>query len=135
MKRALAMANFAPVTLTIEGLPCSKKTDQRQIHAKGRVIPIPSAKYLSYERAACAQIARQFTGPPIDQRCHVGASFHRNDRTDVDNMLGGLLDILQKAKVLTNDRLVMSVAATKSGKCDGNPRVEVVIEPFRKGES
>ena len=132
MTRFAKAVAFAPVFLVIKGLPASKKTGQRQIHAKGRVIPIPSAKYVSYEKAACVQLAQQFTGPPIDQPCHLEARFHRDNRTDVDNLLGGLFDILQKGKVIKNDRLIYSVTATKSGACDGNPRVVLTLSPLQE---
>lgn len=121
---------FAPISLVIRGKPTSKKTSARQVFAKGRMIPIPSKDYVTYERSACLQLAVQYKAPPIEDMCRVTAFFYRDNRTDVDNLIGGLLDILQKAGVIKNDRQVWGLEATKSGKCDGDPRVEVLIEPY-----
>lgn len=134
MRRAAKVDDFVPVALTIKGKPTSKKTGQRQVFGKGRMVPIPSADFIAYQRSACLQLAVQFKAVPINQPCHLTARFYRDNRTDVDNMLGGLLDILQKAQVLKNDRCVCSVTATKSGKCDGDPRVEVFIVPYRESQ-
>jgi Holliday junction resolvase RusA-like endonuclease len=126
------LSDFPPVTLTIKGLPASKKTGARIITVKGRAIPIPAKKYVSYERAALLQVAAQYHGETITQPCHINVRFYRDNRTDVDNLVGGLFDILQKAKVIKNDGLVHSVLATKSGACDGDPRAEVFITPYRR---
>lgn len=122
--------SFKPVILVVHGVPASKKTGQRIIVAKGRAIPIPAAKYVAYEKAALLELATQYHGEAITEPCHLSARFHRDNRADLDNLVGGLLDILQKAKVIKNDGLVYSVTSRKSGKCDGNPRVEIYIMPF-----
>lgn len=127
------MSDFAPVVLTVKGKPTSKKTGARQVYGKGRMIPIPSKDYVAYERSACLQLATQYKAPPIEDPCHVTARFYRDNRADVDNLAGGLFDILQKAGVLKNDRVVYGLTATKSGACDGDPRVEVFIAPYRRG--
>lgn len=131
-ERAVRLREFEPVTLVIRGLPASKKTGARIVMAKGRAIPIPAKKYVAYERAALLQVAAQYHGETITQPCQVTVCFHRDNRTDVDNLVGGLFDILQKAKVIKNDGLVYQVTATKSGACDGDPRAEVCITPYRK---
>lgn len=121
---------FEPVTLVIHGKPTSKKTNARHITVRGISRQIPSAAYVAYEESALLQLATQWKRSPIEQPCHVSVRFYRDNRTDVDNMAGGLLDILQAAKVIANDRLVYSLFATKSGKCDGDPRAEVFITPY-----
>ncbi len=125
------MSAFPSVVLTVKGKPTSKKTNARFIPGK---IPrlIPSAAYLAYEASACLQLAVQYKAPPIEEPCQVNARFYRDNRTDVDNMAGGLLDILQKAGVIKNDRLVYGLSVTKSGACDGDPRVEVFITPYTR---
>lgn len=124
-----AITTFEPVALTVHGVSCSKKTGARIIFAKGRAIPIPAKKYVSYEASAVAELATQYRREPIATPCHIVARFYRDNRADVDNLAGGLLDILQKAKVIKNDGLVYALSVSKSGRCDGDPRVEVFIAP------
>ena len=63
----------------------------------------------------------------------MSARFYRDDRCDVDNLSAALLDVLQAAKVLKNDRLVRRLMAEKSDEFDGEPRTEVFITPHRAG--
>lgn len=113
--------------LTIRAKPQSKKTSQR---VAGN-IPRPSSVYRLFEDKALWLLKSQYRGPAIVVPCTVTAMFHRDNRADVDNLGSGLLDVLQKAKIIKNDRLVMKFITEKSGKCDGDPRVVVRIEPYR----
>lgn len=60
----------------------------------------------------------------ITEKCQLEAQFYIKHDKDIDNMLGSLMDLLQGAGLLKNDRLVVEVLAKKH-KVKINPHVQV----------
>ena len=66
----------------------------------------------------------------IDYRFKLVADIYNgSDRADLDNSFKVLLDCLQTAKVIKNDRLCAEIYARKLID-KANPRVEFTIEPL-----
>lgn len=64
---------------------------------------------------------------PVTAKIALYAVFYTKRDKDLDNMLNGLMDALQSAKVIENDRDIIRITASKE-KDSKNPRVEMVVE-------
>ena len=121
MKEIKIAINIAPVT---------KKNSQRLIHAKGRIIPIPSKKYEQYQKDA-----GYFLRPiMIDYPVNIKALYYMPTRRRVDltNLHEALHDTLVHHGVIEDDNSNI-VAATDGSRVlydKENPRTEVYITPF-----
>lgn len=113
------------VTLTILGQLASMKNSRQIIYVNGKPRIIPKPEAISWEKTALMQIPadhRIGLEGPIRLTCVV---YYANRRSDLDIAL--VMDTLQHAGVIKNDRSVIEIHATK--KLDpSNPRVELVIE-------
>ncbi len=119
------------VELTISGQPITKKNSQRLIYAKGRIIPIPSSAYKTYEAMALRQLYVQYDGEPIDFPVNLSCHFFlgRKRKCDITNLLQSVQDILVRANVIADDNYTI-VARLDHCKVDfdkENPRCEITL--------
>lgn len=100
------------ITLILEGRPASKKNNRLNLRKGGRVIDIPSNAYRAYRKECLAQIKAQVflqqVQLPIEPwyKIKVIARYRTLVRLDADNILSTILDILQDAEVITDDKFV-----------------------------
>lgn len=115
------------------GRPISKKNSRRVFKTGGRMIFYPSSAYERFENHAIKQITEKadqtkFTGP-VTVRCdfYIKGKYH----VDGDNLFSGILDVLEKAHVITNDENVMRGVWEKwPGAAVWSTKIEV--ERFRR---
>lgn len=113
----------------IKVIPRTKKNSQQIIKVKGRRIPIPSEKYLQFEKDCLKQIKG---GQKIDYPVNIKAIFYRVDRRKVDltNLLEALDDTLVKAKVIKDDNrnIIAGHDGSRVYYNKENPHIEIEIE-------
>lgn len=113
------------MTICVLGIPPSKK-NSRIMNWKQRK-SLPSREYENWIDSAVMQI-RICTG----NRClavpvRVQATFYRDLRADLDNLVSAFADALQRAGALKNDRQIREWSA-KLIADKSKPRIEAVIE-------
>lgn len=119
------------------GKPGIKKNRKQIARNKktGSVIIVSSAEYRQWERDALKQLAAQWDRLTIPKtiKLHAEITVYQSDRqrADIDNLIGGPLDALQKAEIVSNDYQFESVGAVRYRDTE-NPRVEISI--FEKEE-
>lgn len=117
--------------LKILGEPASKANARRLVQIHGRMVSIKSAKALDYEKYALLQLATQLKKhKPFDKPVGVEITiYYASQRPDLDASL--IFDIMQKAGVYVNDRLVREQhlfhAIDKL-----NPRSDILIWPLQE---
>lgn len=109
----------------------TKKNSQRMVYAKGRIIPLPSAKYLAFEKDAKKQLAEQYKGEPIDYPVNLECKYFMQTRRKCDlvNLLEATQDTLVVAKVIADDNfsIVARVDGSEVLYDKENPRTEILI--------
>lgn len=93
-------------------------------------LSLPSVKYQQWENAAMRHVNKFKQGTII---CELEARFefhfkNKHAEVDIDNCLGGPLDLLQKAGVIKNDKQVRRVVAEKF--FDSEPMVKVELVQY-----
>lgn len=125
------MSETHEIKLTIYGNPVTKKNSQRMVYAKGRIIPLPSAKYLAFEKDAKKQLAEQYKGEPIDYPVNLECKYFMQTRRKCDlvNLLEATQDTLVVAKVIADDNfsIVARVDGSEVLYDKESPRTEIVI--------
>lgn len=122
------------ITLTIPGRPLVLKNSKRIFGRGGRgkrKIVLPSAQYSEWERSALNAVSRSFKGQLVDWPCEVHYRFYFENRAgeaDVSNLCEGPGDVMQKAGVLKNDKLIMRIHAEKF--FGHIPRTEISIYKY-----
>lgn len=114
------------IELKINGKLYNKSNARKFTHIRGRPMLIKSNEAQLYEQSAILQIKTQLGShtafeEPVVLEVHV---WYENKRPDLDVSL--LQDILEKAGVYKNDRLVHEIHAFKYFDKD-NPRVLVRV--------
>lgn len=113
---------------TIMGRVMVLKNNKR-IFGRGRKkIVLPSAKYAQWEPHALAALLRQFKSKCIDYPVSATFDFYFANKMaepDVSNLIEGPQDVLVKAGVLKNDRLIQRVTGEKH--FGSEPRVEIEL--------
>lgn len=90
---------------------------------------LPSEAYEAFEAAALPQLRKQFSGAPIDVPVNCRAIFLRLSRSgDAVGYYQALGDILERAGIVTNDRLIVSWDGSRIDKDPKNPRVVFTLE-------
>ena len=122
----------AEVKYTIKLPPVTKKNSQQILtnRATGRPFIMPSAKYKQYEREAV-----WFLKPrplrPIDYAANVKCVFYMPNkrRTDLNNLLEAVTDLLVHASILADDHygIVVSHDGSRCYVDKDNPRTEITI--------
>lgn len=113
------------ITITIHGVPRSKKNSQRLIVAGGRLRIVQSRQWIEYARKAILV--------PNDVRLsdghyNVAALVYREaNRGDLLNYLAGVSDLLEARGVVRNDVQFVSWDGSRALKDAAHPRVEVTI--------
>lgn len=110
----------------IYGLPPSKSNSYRiiTIHGHGSLAKTQATK--KYEESFFMQCGLR--GANIDRRFKLTMDvYFSSDRPDLDNSCKVVLDCLQAAKVIKNDRLCAEIHARKLIDKE-NPRIEFEIE-------
>lgn len=137
--------------LVIEGAPRTKKNGLRRIKRGRRVFTVPSAAHEAWEAIAVPQLRRQYgratrvtgidrtagavtvsTGPlesPLNMNAHV---YRDRDVGDLLNYLAAVSDALERAGVVADDCLIVSVDGSRLLIDRSRPRVEIELtEPPR----
>lgn len=116
--------------MEILGELSSKSNSRRLVTYGGKPRMIKSQKALDYEKTAIPQIKSQWRKKPL--ACGVGLDvdvYYASRRPDLDISL--LMDVLEKAGVYENDRLVVEYSVRKHLDKD-NPRTIVEIYELDK---
>ena len=132
----------APLRLsfTLDGPPRTKKNHGRRIWRKnkktGKKQPyhVPSLAHdLWFEKASwqMRQIIAAASWRALDVGVHVKALFFREANVgDQNGYTQALGDLLERAGVIKNDRLIVSWDGTRLLKDAERPRIEVIVEPM-----
>lgn len=119
------------IKLILKGRPITKKNSQRIVSTgKYRPFLIQSKQYLEYEKSCLWQIKGQYKGDMITGQVSLKALYWMPTKAfpDLANLLGATCDILEKAKVIENDKNIISFDGSRiMGKDKDNPRVEIVL--------
>lgn len=114
--------------LVILGRPVPKKNSAILIKGQARILP--SATFTKYENAALPQIAKAMPGQfrePVSVKCRYWFAT-KQWWPDLVGLLQGTSDILQKAGVLKDDRLIANYNDSRIvGLDEFNPRAEIEI--------
>jgi len=117
--------------LTLKGRPATKKNSQRiAVTKSGKRFIIQSKRYLEYEKNALWQLKAQYRGETIQGKIELKALYYLADKRlpDLINLLQATCDILEKARVIENDRNIISFNGSKIMGIDkDNPRCEIEI--------
>jgi len=124
------------IKLILKGRPITKKNSQIPIKTKsGKYFIIQSKQYRNYEKDCLWQIKEQyFMQPTIIEKVNLKVLYYMPDRRvpDLLNLLAATSDILEKAKVIENDREVVSLDGSRIMEHDKeNPRAEVFIDIWK----
>jgi len=100
--------------IVLTGRVASKKNSKRLVKVGGRVIPISSKSWKAFEKKALEEIEPQIEemlSPPYK----VDYVFYMRGKggTDIDNMMAGINDIVEKAGAIENDKDILEVKAKK----------------------
>ena len=116
---------------TISGRCAVKKNNKRVFKRHGRTIVLSSEKVLAWERLALPLIIRAKTRPMIDFPVEARFKFYfknRQHEPDVSNLTEAPQDLLQKAGVIQNDKLIVRIVAEKF--FGEEPRTEIELWPY-----
>lgn len=85
----------------LEGSVPSKKNQRMTFYKNGRVINIPSKKYQDWHEM-CEKQLKALKAPSMNPPYEITLCFWMKDnrRTDLDNKVGSVLDLLQDAGVI-----------------------------------
>ena len=125
------------IKLTLEGRPITKKNSQQIVLTKtGRRYVIQSKQYLAYEKDCLWQIiAQRHLHPEMSEtiidKINLQALYYMPDKRipDLLNLLQATADILEKARVIDNDKNIVSFDGSSIVGIDRlHPRTEITIE-------
>jgi len=118
--------------ITLYGKPITKKNSMQIISCGGRPRLIQSKAYREYEKLCLAQFPSWgnivgMCSTPIQVTCLYYLKDKR--KTDLTNLLAATHDILQKAEIIEDDALIVSLDGSRIVGVDkDNPRVEIEIK-------
>ena len=124
--------SVAEVKYTIKLPPVTKKNSQQILMNKstGRPFIMPSAKYKQYERDA-VWFLKPRPSRPIEYAVNVKCEFYMPNRrrTDLNNLLEAVTDLLVHAGILADDHygIVVSHDGSRCYVDKDNPRTEITI--------
>lgn len=114
------------VTMTIFG-ELASKANSRRVTSYGKIIK--SHKALTWSHQAALQIPAEYRGlrlGSIQEPLYLNAKIYYKDwRSDVDESL--LMDVLQSAGVIANDRYIRLKNIDGTAVDKDSPRVELVL--------
>jgi Holliday junction resolvase RusA-like endonuclease len=124
------------VKLNLIGRPITKKNSQRIVLTKNnKRFIIQSKQYLDYENNCLWQLKAQYKDETIKSKLNLKAYYYMPDRRipDLINLLQSTCDILEKARIIENDKNIISFDGSKIMGIDKeNPRAEIIIEGVEK---
>ena len=120
------------LTIILKGRPITKKNSQQIVLAKnGRRFVVQSKQYLQYEEDCLWNIKAQYRGhKAITDKVNLQALYYMPDKRvpDLINLLQATCDILEKARVIDNDKDIISFDGSRIMGVDKlNPRCEIRI--------
>lgn len=119
------------INLILKGRPITKKNSQRIARTKNnRTFIIQSKQFLEYEKSCLWQLKGQYRGDMITGQVSLKALYWMPTKAfpDLANLLEATCDILEKAKVIENDKNIISFDGSRIvGKDKDNPRVEIEL--------
>ena len=119
-------------TAIIKGRPRVLKNNKRIFGRGGRKVVLPSVQYLNWEKEALAGLLAHKSIALIDTPVVATYRFYfenRHAEPDVSNLIEGPQDVLVKAGILKNDKLIMRVEAEKF--FGHAPRTEVALYAYQ----
>ena len=118
--------------ITLIGRPITKKNHQQMVVAgNGRKFLIQSKAYRQYEKDCLKQLMYLYKGKTITGQLSMKALYYMptKARPDLLNLLQATADIIEKAKVISNDKNIYSFNGSRIMGVDKlNPRVEILLE-------
>ena len=122
--------------IILTGRPITKKNSQRIVLTKGgKRFLIQSKQYLQYEKDCLWNIKAQYKGETITGRVSLQVLYYMPDKRmpDLINLLQATADILEKARVIDNDKDIVSFDGSRIIGVDKvNPRCEITIKEVNK---
>lgn len=119
------------IVITLKGRPITKKNHQRIVGGARKFI-IQSKVYLDFQDSCLWQIKEQYQGEMIKDKVHLRVYYYmpdRRSRPDLVNLLQATCDILEKARVIENDRNIISFDGSRIKEIDKlNPRTEIYLK-------
>lgn len=119
------------LTLTIPGIPRTKKNSGRIVPIGGRHILLPSEAWQTWADAVVPAIKAWATRQrlqPISRPVNCAAVFFRDAlRGDAVGFYQGLADVLQHAGIVENDKHIVSWDGSRLRKDASRPRVELEL--------
>lgn len=124
--------------LVIEGAPRTKKNSLRRIRRGRHTFTVPSAAHEAWEASAVPQLMAQFRawarglpmGTPVDFVLNMRALVYRDRAVgDLLNYLAAVSDALERAGVVADDKLIVSVDGSRMHIDRDRPRVEIELTP------
>lgn len=110
------------------GLRGQKKNHGKRIKRGKRIFHVQSDAFAAYEAKVLWQLRQKWRAAAIDRTVRVYATFYRDALVgDLIGYMQGLADILQKGRVLVDDKLIVSWDGTRMMKDARHPRVFVEI--------
>lgn len=110
--------------LIITGRPISKKNSKRIIGGRSPRL-MSSDAYIRFEENALSQIESKRC---LKGKLDISYVFYMKGKldSDLDNMIAGINDILEKAEVIENDKNIVSMSAIKMhGANDWKTEIEI----------
>lgn len=124
------------IKLIVPGKAMILKNHKRIFGRGRRKIVLPSERYLAWEKEAMLHVARQMTVSGINHPVFVDYKFYLKNfqgEPDASNLVEGIQDVLQKAGVLVNDKLVRKFTAEKIFG-EGDARTELEIFKYERAK-
>ena len=120
------------INLVLYGRPATKKNSQRiAISKNGRRFIIQSKRYVEYEKSCLWKLKSQYKGETIMRKVSIKLLYYLKDKRlpDLLNLEQATCDILEKARVIDNDRNIVSFDGSRIAGIDkDNPRCEIEIK-------
>ena len=121
--------------ITLIGRPITKKNHQQMVVAgNGRKFLIQSKAYRQYEKDCLIQLLCLYKGKTIEGQLSMKCLYYMPTKAKPDllNLLQATSDILEKAKVIENDKNIYSFNDSKIMGVDKlNPRVEILLKEVK----
>ena len=121
--------------ITLIGRPITKKNHQQMVVAgNGRKFLIQSKAYRQYEKDCLKQLMYLYKGKTITGQLSMKALYYMptKARPDLLNLLQATADIIEKAKVISNDKNIYSFDGSRIAGVDKlNPRCEITLEEVK----
>ena len=115
--------------LTIHGKPISWKNSRNIAVVNGRRIVVKNQRQVDWLSDAIVELRSQYKGYAIKDKgltvelvCYCGSG----RMPDIDNIAAGVLDALERARIIENDSQIDRLVIERSMDMD-DPRVEILL--------